>query len=658
MVQFYRKEVICLKRYINIAVIVSGIDEYYQSCILEGIQKFALSHQINLAHFIAFGGTMFDTKHDTGEYNIFSLPDFSYFDGAILLLNTISSSSETESIISRIKQAGIPAVSIDRDIPEFYHIGIDNSSAMEKIVEHFINYHGFRTFNYISGPENNSESVQRYNSFRKVLKKYNLPFDDRRVYFGDFRALSGRQAAEYFLSSGLPLPDAVISANDVMAVSAMSVFEEHNLKIPNDVCFSGFDNTYDARNYSPELTSIQRPLSESGILSCRILYEHINGRRTERNFILDMKPRFTQSCGCQSYNPETSESFRKHNYKILENNAVSRSMINRMSCRLIDCDNFEEYIEKLKPFVTEIKAEEFYLCLCDNWNAGIDGSGNYNFQMNQDFSVERYTENVVIPCSFRNGKFSSIPSFESKNMVPDMFSDTGKNKFYYFVPLHFRERCLGYLAILNSDFLIKTPMFQTWSITICSSLENIRKIECLDNAVKKLDRLYTVDTLSGIYNRNGFNNNSTELFNYCIKRKRPVMLMFIDMDNLKVINDNLGHKSGDSAIHAIAEAIRDSCTNGEVYCRFGGDEFIVFAADYTEKEARILTEKIHENIRKKSENLNQKYTLTASIGYHIQIPDENTQIFQLVTIADHVMYEQKKKKKKSRYLKKSGEKNE
>lgn len=641
-----------MNRYINIAVIVSGIDEYYQSCVVGGIQEYAVSHNINLVHFIAFGGIMSDNRHDTGEYNIFSLPDFSKFDGAILLTNTISCSVVADEIISRIKKSNIPAVSIDNDIPEFYHIGINNTDAMEKIVEHFIIHHGFKTFNYISGPENNPESVIRYNTFRKTLKNHNIPFDERRVYFGDFRALSGRQAADYFLSSGLEMPDAIISANDVMAVSAMNIFEENGFKIPDDVCFSGFDNTYDARNYYPELTSIQRPLRESGILSCKILFEHLNGNKYKRSTILDMTPRFTQSCGCKSTNSETIESFKKHNYRTLESNAISRSIINRMSCQLIDCDSIEEYTERLKPFISEIKAEEFYLCLCDNWNQTIYDDNNYVFKVNTNFTVEGYTDNIIVPLAFKNGQFFSGVNFESRLMLPDMLKNTEKNKFYYFVPIHFRERCLGYIIILNSNFPIKSPMFQTWSITICSSIENIRKIECLDSAIKKLDKLYTVDTLSGIYNRNGFKNNTSELFTYCIKRKRPVMLMFIDMDNLKIINDNYGHKAGDEAIRTTAKAIQQACANGEVYCRFGGDEFIVFAADFSEEDALKLTEDIHKNLYRESKNLGRDYILTASIGHHIQIPTENSQLFQLVTIADNVMYTQKNKKKKSKYLKK------
>lgn len=638
-----------MKKFFNIAVIVSGIDEYYQNSILKGIRNYALSHNINLVHFIAFGGVMADTNHDTGEYNIFSLPDFAEFDGAILLTNTISSSSVSEKIISKIKQAGIPAVSIDNNISEFYHIGIDNSDAMRRIVEHFVNHHGFKTFNYISGPENNPESIQRFETFKSTLKKYNLPFDEKRIYFGDFRSLSGHRAAEYFLDSELSMPDVIISANDVMAISAMSVFEERGFKIPDDVAFSGFDDTYNARNYSPELTSVKRPLEESGFIACEKIYKHLNGEATERSIILDMNTRFTESCSCNDIGAEKIEDYKKNNYHILENNNVSLSLINRMSCQLIDCDSIYEYIESLKSFVLEIKADEFYLCLCDDWNIDVY-SNSYESKTNVGFTIEGYTDKITVPVSMKNGIFYDPFSFNSKIMLPKLFNDSEKNKIYYFVPLHFRERCLGYIVILNSDFPVESPMFQTWCITISNTLENIRKLECLDRAIKKLDRLYTIDTLSEIYNRNGFKNNTEKLFDYCIKRKKPVMLMFIDMDGLKFINDTYGHKAGDRAIKAMADSIKKSCTNGEVYCRFGGDEFIIFAPDYSDSEAKMLTEAINKNIALESDDLKAEYTLGASIGYHIQVPDPDTQLFQLVTIADNIMYNEKKKKK-SKYLK-------
>ena len=184
-----------------------------------------------------------------------------------------------------------------------------------------------------------------------------------------------------------------------------------------------------------------------------------------------------------------------------------------------------------------------------------------------------------------------------------------------------------------------------------NTLENIRKIIHLDDAVKKLNKLYTIDTLCGIFNRSGFKKQSDELYKYCIKRKRPVMLMFIDMDGLKKINDNYGHKEGDKAICALADAIRMSCVNGEVYGRFGGDEFIIFAADYSESEAYNLKKLIESNIELVNKMNGYVFSISASIGSYIAVPELEYDLFQMVTHADNVMYEHKKRKKISKYLK-------
>ena len=131
--------------------------------------------------------------------------------------------------------------------------------------------------------------------------------------------------------------------------------------------------------------------------------------------------------------------------------------------------------------------------------------------------------------------------------------------------------------------------------------------------------------------------------------------MFLDMDGLKYINDTFGHKAGDTAICCMAEVLRNVCENHEVCCRFGGDEFIVFAGDYTEKQAQNLA----DNIQKHLDNINQQkrfsYPLEVSLGYYITIPKPDTNLFQLVTIADNIMYEQKKKRKASKYLKQTSQ---
>ena len=80
-------------------------------------------------------------------------------------------------------------------------------------------------------------------------------------------------------------------------------------------------------------------------------------------------------------------------------------------------------------------------------------------------------------------------------------------------------------------------------------------------------------------------------------------------------------------------------------CRYGGDEFIVFAADYTETDSAALTAEIRSNIDKINDSGSNPFVLSASIGYVIDVPEENEDIFDFVNKADKVMYEEKKRKK-------------
>lgn len=638
----------------RIAVIIAGIDQSYQSAILNGISASAAECSINVEVFISFIGSMGNPVHDTGEFNIFNLPDFRNYDGAILLTNTIDYPPIVENILSRIKAAGIPAVSVDNDIPELYHIGIDNKRAMRKITEHLITKHGCKKFSYISGPVDNPESADRLEAFLDVLSKNNITIDENDIFYGDFRAPSGKNGAEYFLKKWSELPDALICANDVMAASAINRLIESGYRVPEDIAVTGFDNTYNTHNYQIEISSVSRPLEHSGKLACEMLFRHFTKVPQERSVILDMSTHFTESCGCCAGDLPDINSFKAlnyANYTKLEKSQSFMSLFNHLSCVLLGSNSYKQYIDCLKDFVSETQPEEFYFCLCENWNAESLTDENA-YQESEDTPIpSEYTKNIIVPIAYKQGIFYESTVIDKNDILPPSAKSPKSGRLYYIAPLHFGTRCLGYMAILNSRLNMHNSMFETLCINISNSLENIRKLMCLDTAVRHLRKLYAQDTFSGIYNRNGFINASRELYNNCIAQQRTIMLMFLDLDGLKGINDTFGHDVGDIAICNIADVLRTSCTNGEIYCRFGGDEFIVFAADYSDHDAVKLTRKIEENIQKVNQSEIYPFELNASTGYIIDTPKPNEGIFHFVTKADKIMYEHKRRKKLSKYLK-------
>ena len=641
---------------IHIAVMISTLDEEYQSGILSGIRHFSADHGIMLEVFAAFGNIGSDLSHDIGEYNIFSLADLKRFDGVILVSNTIQDADCMEKVIERVRASGIPAVCIDKDVEGLYFIGIDNESAMYAMMEHFIVQHQFTKINYISGPDDNVESVQRLRAYRRALEDHGIEIEEERIYRGHFISKDGVQAVEKFLDSPLGLPEVIVCANDNMALAAVNTLIQNDVRVPQEVAVSGFDNTMSGRNYSPALTSVKRPLRRVGMLACEKILAHIQGKPMQRVTILETECCFSESCGCNCMPLMDTQEFKRHNYNVLEYFMSDISLSSRISSALAECDNMDDFVAELRRFVPEFQCEEFYLCLCDIWKQGMLADNALENDFGKIVEPEKYItegfgKTAIVALAYKNGRYFEVPEYPIEEMLPGLFDKDNKPGCYYFMPLHFRERTMGYLVMKNSAFPYASKLFHNCVMNIGNSLESVRKIICLDRITHKLNNLYTVDPLSKVNNRNGFRIDTQLLYQYSIQHKVPVMLMFLDMDGLKKINDNYGHKAGDTAIAEMADVLRKVCVSGEVCCRFGGDEFIIFAANYTEEQAQMLCEHIQEQLEIKNQQNKYPYRLETSLGYHITIPEPDMNLFQLVTLADNVMYEQKKRKKKSKYLK-------
>ena len=333
------------------------------------------------------------------------------------------------------------------------------------------------------------------------------------IYYGDFRAPTGKLAVEHFIGTLTEMPEAIICANDVMAASAITALASNGYNVPEDIAVTGFDNTYKSHNYQVELTSVERPLGLSGRLAVKMLYNHLNGLSQERSVILNMSACFTESCGCGHNALSDVSELKKlnyRNYSNFESIQTYMSVLNRMSTQLLACNNFDEYIATLKRAAEEINPDEFYFCLCDNWDSETTVENPKGAEKTAENIPETYTDEVIVAIAYINGKFAECGKIRSKDIIPPIENTGDNGRLYFVTPLHFGERCLGYMAIRSTRLALQNIMFQSFCINICNSLENIRKLMCLEYAVDRLGKLYAQDTFSGIYNRNGFVHATSE----------------------------------------------------------------------------------------------------------------------------------------------------
>jgi diguanylate cyclase (GGDEF)-like protein len=111
-------------------------------------------------------------------------------------------------------------------------------------------------------------------------------------------------------------------------------------------------------------------------------------------------------------------------------------------------------------------------------------------------------------------------------------------------------------------------------------------------SVRDLEKRAIRDPMTQIYNKEYFGQRLGEEMRRALRSDEPLTVAMIDMDNLKVINDTYGHAAGDSAIQAVATAIRDTCRRADVPCRFGGDEFAVIMPETSKLQARVFAERL------------------------------------------------------------------
>jgi LacI family transcriptional regulator len=202
--------------------------------------------------------------------------------------------------LARLAARGpVVLVSGSPDAPRADVVAADNRAGITAVVSHLIERHGLTRLYYVGGPREAPDARERRAAFTGTLSEY--PGARMAGSFeGQFATLSGQRAAREILA--LPraqAPDAVVCANDQMAIGVMRELRAAGVRVPADIAVTGFDDIYLGALLSPSLATVHQPLQRLGERACELLLERIADpslpRRVER-LPVTLVPR--ESCGC------------------------------------------------------------------------------------------------------------------------------------------------------------------------------------------------------------------------------------------------------------------------------------------------------------------------------------------------------------------------
>jgi diguanylate cyclase (GGDEF)-like protein len=207
---------------------------------------------------------------------------------------------------------------------------------------------------------------------------------------------------------------------------------------------------------------------------------------------------------------------------------------------------------------------------------------------------------------------------------------------HIFQPPYSYEKTAFYVMIILAPFVY----------TVMGYLvnETTKLLKTATESEEKYRALSLVDELTNLCNRRGFYFLAEQQLKIADRIKKGILLLFADVDDLKWINDNLGHNVGDLALIDAANILKKTFRKSDIIARIGGDEFVVLALETPDAYAHILITRLQEHIKSHNAEGNRSFKLSISIGFAGYDPEHPCSIDELIAQADKYMYERKQSK--------------
>ncbi|MBQ8194853.1 MAG: GGDEF domain-containing protein [Oscillospiraceae bacterium] len=571
----------------------------------------------------------------SGSTGIFDLLQHPCIDIVLVDEERIKSPVISDALIKDALAIGRPVMVIGEAHEGCVNIKF-NDNGFGDVIRHMIDVHGLRKLHMMAGIKGNPFSDGRIAMFRNVLDEYGLPFDESMVSYGGFWTTPATEATEQLLQRG-DLPQAILCANDSMAIAAIGTLKKHGYRVPQDIAVTGYDNEDEAYFCEPQLTTV----AHGNSALCQELVKLLQSAEKGRTETVYVNTRMLTHCSCGC---ETSTETSAVEHIIEQGNRFFRYQdegitLSEISAQIQLCKDFEEMCHLMHA------DDKMYAVACMLKKEYIDFTIDPEKQHEKGFGDELLLlfDGDCINYEKQQGRRFVPHMMKSSDILPSLQYYLDDSRCIIFNLLCYHGVPLGYLAFHYSEYgvgnFLKIPQTVTALNNALGSFRNSRYQEYL---IRRIDEMYRTDALTGLLNRHGFMTEYAELLSHI--GDQPLTAVLLDLDGLKQINDTFGHEEGDHAIRTAAAALRSVCPESAVCTRFGGDEMLaVFpACGYDVRES---FDKELDRINSASD---KPYSVMGSLGVLTLAVGEHPAFEEIVKRTDLLMYEEKRRRKAER----------
>lgn len=622
-----------------IAVCCAGVDEDYNDVILPKLREYGEEMGYKMLYFYSFSTLFYGQKHDIGEGNIFHLINFNLIDGIIMLSESIRNDKIRDEIVKRAACYDIPVVSIDHYIEGCYNINFQYEGAMRKILKHMLDTHGYRRINFIAGPKGNSYSEERLKVYKDVLEEYGIEIEPERIGYGDFWGEPTVKVLDEFMECGLPLPEAIVCANDTMAIATIRYFSQKGYQVPKQIAVTGFDGIREALEHPLGVTTARHNYREAAKKAVETLGMIFSGGNPEKKIFIESEVIFGESCGCAVNTKWRYSALTRELYERIESNRYFANEQIVMTADLTDSDSFYDVFDKITNYAEYFSVNTFWLCIVDDFLSEKEALSD----IIEESSLRRmaYSDVMAVMLSKYKGEWQGLTDFHTIALLPNMEKVFSEYNNVIFFPLHVQEQTIGYVAMSYEPERMDIGRIYQFLMNISNALEVTKIHRRQQTIINNLEIKYVHDPMTGLFNRRGFYQKTDSMYKTAIDEQKTILVASVDLNGLKQINDTYGHSDGDIAISTVGKALAYVGMKDCVCARFGGDEFVAAGLAESEEDAQTFHREMEEYLEKFNRGSGLPYTVSASIGIVTGVPNREISLEEFIKAADEKMYQEK-----------------
>lgn len=606
----------------RVALLFDGWKRFVTNEWTEGIQTYAaqMKEDVGLFQFQCWGNSSKSRRFNGGEYNIFSLPDLRKYDGIIVDATNILDEQVKKELFRRVRESDVPAVSLCMEADGMYYAGIGGRAAVSEIIHHLYDVHGCRSFFFAGGPADNYENQEREAAFHDCMKEFDIPEENQDWNSGTYDFRSGISTMRQILSSEKKLPDAIVCANDNIAVGIIMEAEKAGLKVPDNFCVTGFDCLDKASYFDPQITSADLNRTQIGSRAMEILDRCWQGEKLPKHHYVTSHCHYGESCGCPNTGLVDYRKYVRNQIEAGLNAALSDAAMASFEADLMACETLEDIASCVLREFRDLDDDGCYLAFDDRLVSPEPGSTL------PEKGYDRHRLRVV-----RASEYDREMFFDNAAELNRYLWNSCAGSTYFILPLHMKQYAAGYMVVRNPRYIADYLNVYRIQEYILNTLQTVYANTQIRTALKRLSEIYDRDRLTGVYGRTALTEKIVPFFEEEIRAGGKVAVCFTDVDHFKKLNDTCGHDYGDRVLVRVAAVLTDRKPEDGYVCRYGGDEFlIIFPMDRAEDMENFRTE-VTEDLAKQK--------IRISMGM-VMAPDDTVgkNLDDFINAADAQMY--------------------